>query len=207
MTSKKMRKDPLFMRNSFEGQGQWGIPLVRRQEIDASAVSLIACSDTRRADNAVNRAKGVHFFVDDYRFESLYTPPERTLEKFAQYAFLLTPDFSAYADMDLWRQLENVAKNRWVGAYWQSNGLTVIPTISWSTPRSFAFCFDGVERNAIVAVSTLGCKKAKVSFLRGYSAMLDKLEPVTVICFGEPFSEMQGNIIAVDYQTSRKVVR
>ena len=62
MTSKKMRKDPLFMRNSFEGQGQWGIPLVRRQEIDASAVSLIACSDTRRADNAVNRAKGVHFF-------------------------------------------------------------------------------------------------------------------------------------------------
>jgi hypothetical protein len=62
------------------------------------------------------------------------------------FAFLLTPDFSTYADMDLWRQLESVAKNRWVSAYWQSNGLTVVPTISWSTPRSFEFCFDGVEQ-------------------------------------------------------------
>ena len=65
---------------------------------------------------------------------------ERTFKKYAQYNFLLSPDFSTYTDMNLWRQLESVAKNRWVGAYWQDNGLTVIPTISWSTPRSFDFC-------------------------------------------------------------------
>jgi len=137
MTPKMMRENPLFMRNSFEGQGRWDIPLVRKQKIDTAAISLIARSDTRSKDNDVNREHGVHFFVDDYRFEGIYTHPERTLAKYAQYAFLLTPDFSTYADMDLWRQIESVAKNRWVGAYWQSNGLTVIPTISWSTPRSF----------------------------------------------------------------------
>ena len=133
--------------------------------------------------------------------------PERTLAKYSQYAFLLTPDFSTYADMDLWRQIESVAKNRWVGAYWQNNGLTVIPTISWSTPRSFDFCFDGVEQNAVVAVSTLGCRRSKVSFLRGYEAMLNKLEPQTIICFGEPLPGMDGNIVFVDYRASRKVVR
>ena len=121
--------------------------------------------------------------------------------------FFSPPDFSTYADMDLWRQIESVAKNRWVGAYWQSNGLTVIPTISWSTPRSFDFCFDGVEQNAIVAVSTLGCRRSKLSFLRGYGAMLNKLTPKTIICFGEPLPEMHENIVFVDYRASRKVVR
>ena len=160
MTGNQMRADTLFMRSSFKGHGRWNIPLVYKQEIDTSSVSLVACSDTRSSDNSANRAKGVHFFVDDYRFEGIYTQPERTLAKFSQYAFLLTPDFSTYADMPLWRQLESVAKNRWVGAYWQSNGLTVVPTLSWSTPQSFDFCFDGVESNAVVAISTIGCKRS-----------------------------------------------
>lgn len=207
MTGKNMRENPLFMRNSYEGHGRWNIPLVRKQTIDTSAISLIACSDTRNNDNYCNRTNGVHFFVDDYRFENIYSNPKRTLEKYRQYAFLLTPDFSTYADMNLWRQIENVAKNRWVGAYWQSNGLTVIPTISWSTPRSFDFCFDGVEQNSIVAVSTIGCKKSKLQFIRGYDMMLRKLNPETIICFGKSLPEMEGNIIDIDYWTSRKVVR
>lgn len=109
--------------------------------------------------------------------------------------------------MDLWRQIESVAKNRWVGAYWQNKELIVIPTISWSTPRSYEFCFDGVEQNAIVAISTLGCRNSKLQFLRGYETMLKKLSPETIICFGTPFTEMHGNIISVDYHKSRKVVR
>ena len=207
MISKEMRANPLFMRNSFEGSGKWNIPLVKKQLINTSDISLIACSDTRCNDNKINCRNGVHFFVDDYRFEGIYNNPKRTLTKFSQYAFLLTPDFSTYADMDLWRQIESVAKNRWVGAYWQNKGLIVIPTISWSSPRSYEFCFDGVEQNAIVAISTLGCRTSKLQFLRGYEAMLQKLSPETIICFGTPFTEMLGNIISVDYRKSRKVVR
>ena len=109
--------------------------------------------------------------------------------------------------MNYWRQLESVAKNRWVGAYWQSKGLTVIPTIAWSTPRSYEFCFDGVEKNGIVAIGMIGCKNNKLGFLRGYNAMLEKLNPESIIVFGTQFPEMQGNIIAIDYRQSRKVVR
>ena len=195
------------MRNAFETVGKWGIPLVRKQELDTDNVMLVACSDTRTNDNEVNKKKGVHFFVDDYRFSGIYDNPDRSLGRFSQYSFLLTPDFSTYADMDLWRQLESVVKNRWIGAYWQSKGLKVIPTVSWSSSRSFEFCFDGVERNATVAVSTLGCRKSKLGFMRGYEAMLERLEPKSVICFGDTFEEMQGNIITVNYRESRKVVR
>ncbi len=207
MTSKIMRDNPLFMRNNFDTVGKWGIPLIKKQEMSTDNIMLVACSDTRANDNEENKKKGVHFFVDDYRFEGIYNNPERTLARYSQYDFLLSPDFSTYADMPLWRLLENVAKNRWVGAYWQAQGLTVIPTVSWGTAQTFEFCFDGVEQGSIVAIGMIGCKHSKLGFMRGYNAMLEKINPSTVICFGTPFPDMQGNIIPVDYRESRKVVR
>ena len=33
------------------------------------------------------------------------------------------------------------------------------------------------------------------------------MDPEAIICFGKPFAEMKGNIIVVDYNASRKVVR
>lgn len=207
MTSKTMRANPLFMRNNFEQVGKWGVPLVKKQELTNDDIELVACSDTRTKDSETNKKKGVHFFVDDYRFSGIYNNPERTLNRYSQYRFLLTPDFSTYADMDLWRQLESVAKNRWVGAYWQSKGLTVIPTVSWSDARSFEFCFDGIELNGIVAVGMIGCKHSRLGFMRGYTEMLERLQPKKLIVFGTPFPEMEGSIIPIDYQSSRNVVR
>lgn len=207
MTSKAMRKNPLFMRNSFPSVGKWGIPLVKKQFLSSTDINLIAGSNTRTNDSKEHRKMGVHFFVDDYRFNNIYTNPKRSLKKYAQYAFLLTPDFSTYADMDLWRQLESVARNRWVGAYWQSKGLTVIPTVSWSTSRSFEFCFDGIEQGGTVAVGMIGCSQSKKAFLRGYNEMLERLTPEKIIVYGNPFKEMQGNLIRIEYQANRKKVR
>lgn len=207
MTSKQMREDSLFTRNSFETTGKWEYPMIRKQEISLDDVRLVACSDTRANDREENKACGVHFFVDDWRFEGIYRNPEKTLSRYSQYAFLLTPDFSLYADMPLWKQIENVGKNRWVGAYWQNEGLLVVPTIAWSTARSFDFCFDAVEKHSTVAVGMIGCKGNKLGFMRGYNEMLTRLDPESIIVFGTPFPEMEGNIISVDYMSSRKVVR
>ena len=168
---------------------------------------VLAYSDTKKNDRPQNTACGVHFFVDDYRFTGIYNHPERSLEKLSQYAFLLTPDYSTYSDMKYWRQLESIAHSRWVGAYWQSRGLKVIPTMTWSDSGSYSFCNDGVEKGCIVAVGMIGCKHEKEYFLRGYNTMLEIVEPVAVICLGDPFKEMDGNLIVVDYRASRKVVR
>lgn len=202
-----MRLNPLFMRNTYESVGKYGIPLLEKSEPVSINVKLVACSDTRAHDSKANINKGVHFFVDDYRFQGVYRNPKKSLNRYSQYDFLLTPDFSLYADMPLWKQIENVAKNRWVGAFWQKEGLRVIPTISWSTPRSFEFCFDGVKIGSPVAIGMIGCKHSYLNFMRGYTAMLDKLQPSQIIVFGTPFPEMEGNIIPIDYRTSRKVVR
>lgn len=207
MTKNEMKNDILFMRNSFTSVGPWGIPLVKKQEIPNDNILLVACSDTRANDCEINKKKGVHFFVDDYRFTGIYDNPKRTLGRYSQYSFLLTPDFSTYADMPLCRQIEGVFKNRWVGAYWQDKGLIVIPTISWSDVRSFEFSFDGVEQGSTVAVGMIGCKRSRVAFMRGYNEMLERLRPEMILVFGTPFPEMKGNIVSIDYQSSRKVVR
>ena len=207
MTSIEMRENNLFSRNNFMTAGDWQIPVIKRQSIDLDGLDLIAYSDIRANDSAINRAKGVHFFIDDYRFEGVYRNPEASLGRLSQYKFLLSPDYSTYSDMNYWRQIESIAHNRWVGAFWQSQGQIVIPTISWSDKKSFNFCFDGVEKHSIVAIGMIGCKRSKANFMLGYDEMLARIEPETIICFGNPFPEMKGNIVHVDYLKSRKVVR
>ena len=59
MTGKIMRGNPLFMRNTFESLGKWGIPLVKKQYVPLTDLQMIACSDTKANDRTENIAKGV----------------------------------------------------------------------------------------------------------------------------------------------------
>ena len=206
MSSKNYRNTGLFLRNEFECDGIWGFPVIKKQELELSDIDLIACSDTSMHDTE-NLHKGVHFFVDDYRFNSIYNHPERSIAKYRKYRFLLTPDYSLFSEMNPWRQIESVGYSRWVGAYWQKEGLIVVPTISWAQPSSFRFCFDAIEKGSIVAIGMIGCKHERIAFMKGYNEMLESINPSAIICFGSPFPEMTGDIVQVDYLSSRKVVR
>ena len=82
----------------------------------------------------------------------------------------------------------------------QENGVNVIPTISWSTPDSYEWCFDGEPTNGTVAVSSVGTqknKKAKELFVQGYQEMVNRLEPETIIFYGNVPEECMGNIVHV----------
>jgi len=206
MNSFNFRTQDNFLRNSFECGGKWEIPIVKKNDIKLDDVDLISYTDIKTNDSQGNRWKGVHFFIDDYRFEGIFNYPSRSLARLSQYEFLLTPDFSLYADMPLALQMSNLFKNRWCGAYWQRQGLKVIPTISWGLRQSFGFCFDGIEPGGIVSVGMIGCKSSRSKFLAGYNEMMERISPTTVICFGKPFVEMMGNLIVVDYLISRMEV-
>jgi len=205
MNSVVFRNNPLFLRNDCTPEGRWDFPAIRKQNLDLSNVELISYSDISARD-IKNLYKGVHFFVDDWRFETLYDKPERSFDTLSKYRFVLTPDYSLYSEMPMWRQIESIGKARWVGANWQRKGLTVVPTVSWARTRSFDFCFEGIERHCTVAVGMIGCKSNRRAFMQGYNEMLRRIEPEAVICFGTPFPEMRGNVIVVDYFSSRKGV-
>lgn len=66
---------------------------------------------------------------------------------------------------------------------------------------------NAVDIKCIVAIGMIGCKRNKRDFLRGYNYMLERIEPDAIICLGDPFNEMDGNLVVLDYQKSRKAVR
>lgn len=79
--------------------------------------------------------------------------------------------------------------------------MTVYPTISWSTPDSYEWCFDGEPVGGIVAVSSVGTQKHKESkrlFLHGYEEMMKRLSPSWVIFYGKVPEECDWNVIHIN---------
>ena len=141
-------------------------------------------------------AAAVHFFLDDFRFEPVWSSPRKGLSYIRGVGFALSPDFSLYADWPLALQIFNVYRNRWCGAYWRSRGIRVIPTVSWSGEESYSFCFLGVEKGSAVAISTVGVAAAETGsegrrmFVSGCRQMLEVLEPSAVLLYGEASQEL-----------------
>lgn len=132
------------------------------------------------------RDGAVHFFLDDYRFEAVWSKPNAGLDYLRQFEMLLGSDFSLYVHYPLAVQLYNVYRNRWLAAQWQQQGFTVIPTVSWSTPESYSFCFAGIPRHQPVALSTVGIHTPQSQWLFeiGYRRMLEVLKPSIILCYG-----------------------
>ena len=76
------------------------------------------------------------------------------MEKLKKYKAVLSPDFSMYIEMNKALQLYNTFRNRWCGAYLASKDIQVIPMVNWGDENTFEFCFDGIPKGSIVAVST-----------------------------------------------------
>jgi len=79
----------------------------------------------------------------------------------------------------------------------QMNGIETIPTLGWSDDRSFEFCFEGIPKNGVVAVSSVGiCNNAahKRLFVRGFEKAIEVLEPTTVLFFGQILDEVLGTL-------------
>ena len=189
----KAQHKRMLVRNELQTVGKYQIPLIRKQEIDFDTISLLSYVQTKTTDEE-NTYKTVHFFTHDWLFEKVYDKAFDEVEKLKQYYALLSPDFSMFTDMPLALQIESVFKNRWCGAYWQSLGLTVIPTVSWGDERSFEFCFDGVEKGSAVAVCTYYRENDEEAFMLGYNKMLEIIKPSAILCYDEPFKAMKGNI-------------
>lgn len=137
-------------------------------------------------------------FLDDYRINRYYNYPERYRAKLSQYRALISPDYSTWQEMNTWRGMEAVSHNRWVGKYWQEVWrMPVIPSVTWGSPVSYEYCFDGIERCCWVAISVVGTKLYRRAFIHGYDAMLEHISPDGIICLGRPYEEMRGNILSV----------
>lgn len=130
---------------------------------------------------------GVHFYVDDYQFERVWNYPEKYLEVLWEYDCILSPDFSLYMDMPMPMKIWNIYRSRQIGAYYQSQGIKVIPTISWAERATFDFCFQGIPKGSIVSISTIGVKRDKDAlsiWKDGMDEMIQRIEPSDILIYG-----------------------
>ena len=150
----------------------------------------------------VNRsAHGVHFFIDDYLFERAWKDPKRYAALLREHPAVLTPDFSMFTDYPKAVQIYNHWRKHMLGAYWQSLGIRVFPSICWSDHESYDWCFDGEPVGGTIAVSSVGTQKNKDArrlFMDGYREALVRLKPEKVLFFGDVPDGCEGNIERYD---------
>jgi len=156
-----------------------------------------------------------HFYYDDYKFISAWREPEKYIDRLKRFKAVVAPDFSLYTDFPIALQILSCYRRQWCGAYWQSLGIDVIPDVVWGTKESFDFCFDGIPKHSTVAVSTVGVKRDKdwnnetdSLFREGYNEMLKRLEPTTILFYGDMIDGLEGNIIKIPsfYEEKRQML-
>lgn len=190
----------------YQGVGQFDIPEIR-PVYELSVKEWIGFNYANSFNEKKKQDTGVNFFLDDYQFERLWNAPNKYIRSLSKFNALASPDFSLYSDFPKAVQIFNHYRKHWLARYWQDMGMTVIPTISWSDEESFDWCFDGEPVGGIVMVSNCGCMKrqdTKEGFLKGYTEMLNRLQPKQVLFFAHTFDEYPGPVKYIRFSLGRE---
>lgn len=187
-------------RAQFDGVGYYGIPEMLPTNITGD--QLLRFMDHKEIDDHENYI--AHFYYDDYKFIEAWRNPDKYIDSLKRFKAVVSPDFSLYTDFPRVLQILSCYRRQWVGRYWQERGIEVIPDVVWGDEESFSFCFDGIPKGGTVAVSSVGVKsdgewnnKENDLFLAGYNEMMKRLEPETVIYYGQKIEGVSGNVIFV----------
>lgn len=176
---------------------KWGFPVLK--PCYSTPTNAVAWNDRNKEKNP--RDKAIHFYVDDYRYSGLWQNPTKYFEALSFFRSVITPDYTLDSDMPFAMQLWQVYRSRAIGYWLQSEGLEVIPSVTWTDDKSsYAWCFDGLPTESVVAVSTNGClsKRARPSYRDGMKAMVELLAPNKIIVVGKE--------IPLDFDTGAEMI-
>lgn len=201
-------RDPSCQHNVFENQdfmqfptnSFYGMPEIKPTHTTGD--KMLRFMDWKEIDDPENYI--AHFYYDDYKFINAWREPEKYIERLRQFKAVVSPDFSLYTDFPRALQILSCYRRQWCGAYWNTQGIDVIPDVVWGDADSFDYCFDGIPKGSTVAVSTVGVRNDKEwnnaegdLFKAGYDEMMKRLEPTTVIVYGSMIEGLEGNIINI----------
>ena len=176
----------------------WQMPMIKNDNFIPSKLIGFNYAKTSKEKNVA-----IHFYLDDYQFERLWNKPEEYVDILKQYECILSPDFSLYMDMPMPMKIWNIYRSRLIGQYYQSQGIKVIPTLSWAEEETFEFCFEGIPKGSIVSISTIGVKKNKEAlkiWKAGVDELIRRIEPSTILIYGGKLDYDYGDIKVIYYE-------
>jgi hypothetical protein len=172
------RLDSLNTRELYPSPCAYDIPEVPSYE-GPLPERFVAWPNRKRAEPG----DGLHMFVDDTRFEPLWSNVDRYRRHY-EGRVVCGPDFSAYTDWPLAACLWNIYRSRWLARAMAERGAHVIPAVTWAGRASFAFAFEGLPKRATLAISAYGAKRFASMYRAGYEVMRNRLQPRRVLVIG-----------------------
>ncbi len=143
------------------------------------------------ADRARHCGKNeaMHFFLDDYKFVSVWNNLERVTHSLYKYDYVFAPDYSLFTDEDRFHNInrDSVYHSRFIAAYWQQCGYQVIPTASWGDANSFKYCFEGLPENSVIAICGIGHDQDKshnTLWRVAVHRLIEAKKPTTLVIYG-----------------------
>lgn len=164
--------------------GKPGIPMLMDLDNTQIPKSLVPFTKVR---TCANKRNYVHFYVHDQFFQSILTCTHKYVDLLKQYDGIITPDPTMFIQNSPCLLETSTYFNRAVGYYLQKQGIPVIPNIRWTDEESYDYCFLGVPKHSIVAISTHGCCRSQEEKQRikdGVKKMIEVLEPKSIIVHG-----------------------
>ena len=176
----------------FDGTGDYEVPCIQPCDIDINGnTTFLGFNYAKTEKNPENKI--VHFFLDDYQFERVWYSPDHYLSVLQRFKAVLSPDFSMYSDFPKAIQIFNHYRTQWCGAYWQENEINVIPTIGWIDGENDSFVWDGIPKNSLICISTVGSfanKEYRPNWFKGYHKALEVLQPKKILFYGKLYPEI-----------------
>ena len=194
---KKIIIDDGFQDYLAEGakfEGKDGIPCLLNQK-HAIPTSLIPFDKARAAKE---KHGYLHFYIHDCKYGDFLTNTRKYDGIVSQYDGIITPDPTITIGMPHCIQATSTYMNRAIGYYEQCRGISVISNVRWGDSTTFDFCFLGIPKQSVVAISTHGAiakDKSNQNLLRrifkdGLRKMLEVLEPTDVLVYGRMPSDI-----------------
>ncbi|WP_295350356.1 DUF4417 domain-containing protein [uncultured Succinivibrio sp.] len=159
--------------------------------------TLISYTDLNQIKGKAKADTFVHFFKDDQKFDGKRNgimndidSISKTIHKIKEKGIkgIITPDFSTYQDFPYPIKLMNTFRMRTFGIVAQEQGLEVINNVRFGTYETYEYCFDGLPRNDVLCISTVGClikKNDRKRLKEGLVVLLKKLKPKILIIYGK----------------------
>ncbi len=189
---KKMKMDDDFQSYLVDGaifDGDADIPCMLEFENLIIPKSLVPFTARKRVKN---KRVFLHCFIHDYQFSSLITETKKHVEELTQFEGVICPDPTITVGGSKTINQAQVYFSRAVGFYLQKNGIFAIPCVRWGDSSTYDYCFLGVPKYYIIAISTHGCispckennNELRNAFIRGLPVMFERLKPKYVIVYG-----------------------
>jgi hypothetical protein len=125
MTETQVRSGRIGLPAAFAGVEAWG-DLDGRVEFPPDVFWL----PWGRCAGLLGPGRGVHLFVDDYRFQVSWRRPERALSRVRCYGAMVGPDFSVPWDSPLVFARWQAWRSAVVAEYWRREaGIPVLPVV------------------------------------------------------------------------------